>query len=92
MPTSQSRLNPEDTRQQTGPRTEVEVAPPGGGTDAGPPRAGASTDPEPAQPTPSPGDPNYKGGRRFLETQVGMFLPAVVLLLIGIAVIIYIAW
>lgn len=62
------------------------------GNDAATSRPDASSGPLLPESTPTPGDPNFHGGRRILGTSLGMFLPAVILLLIGIAIIVYIAW
>lgn len=62
------------------------------GNDTGAPRTDASSGPLLPQSKAAPGDANYHGGRRILGTSLGIFLPAVILLLIAIAVILYIAW
>lgn len=60
--------------------------------DTGKTRTDASSGPLLPQSQPTPGDPNYHGGRRMLGTSLGMFLPALILLIIGVAIIVYIAW
>lgn len=55
-------------------------------------RADASTGPLLPKSEPVAGDANYAGTRRMLGTSLGMFLPAAILLAIGIVFIIVIAW
>jgi len=57
-----------------------------------PARTDASTGPLLPQSPATPGDPNHHAARRVFGTSLGMFLPALVLLVIGIAVIVWIAW
>lgn len=66
-----------------------------GGTDPAPgaprtsSRTDASTGPTLPESHSSPGDPNYHESRRVVGTSLWMFLPAVILLVIGIAIILY---
>jgi hypothetical protein len=55
-------------------------------------RTDASTGPLLPQSPATPGDPNHHAARRVFGTSLGMFLPALILLVIGIAVIVWIAW
>jgi hypothetical protein len=52
-------------------------------------RTDASTGPLLPESHSAPGDPNYHEGRRVIGTSLWMFLPAVILLIVGIAVILY---
>ena len=55
-------------------------------------RSDASTGPLLPQSPAAPGDPNHHAARRVFGTSLGMFLPALILLLVGIGVIVWIAW
>lgn len=89
--------NPQDI-PETDPLTDTQSTPRSQrpdmhlvGNDAAP-RSDASTGPLlPASPS-SSGDPNHHAARRVFGTSLGMFLPALILLVVGIAVIVWIAW
>ncbi|MGC4190980.1 MAG: hypothetical protein QM589_07435 [Thermomicrobiales bacterium] len=85
QPPPDSDIRSEST---TGQRPDLHLV----GDDGAVPHSDASTGPLlPAFPA-RPGDPNYHGMRRMFGVSLGMFLPAIILLAIGIAVIVYIAW
>ena len=77
------------TTTAASPRTPQPGTPRGGSPAS---RSDASTGPLLPQSPATPGDPNHHAARRVFGTSLGMFLPALILLLVGIAVIVWIAW